>query len=274
MADCRLSYILLSYNEEAYIADAVRSALEQDYFPLEIIISDDCSSDRTFEVIKDITDRYRGSNIVRVRRNTRRMGLAEHLNLVLGLCSGALIFMAAGDDVSMSYRVTQCLRYWESNGRPSCIFSNAVVIDEEGSERGLWLSNNTKVIKNLDEFKRYGRVWSLGCSNAIDRNLFLKYGGISPNIIQEDGVLAFRAILEGGIEYIDRPLVKYRRHNGNIYNFKNRSSRRELYIGRVYMHLNWVRDYRRSGGHSLYIYFICFKEVLKDFLYIVYNALT
>jgi glycosyltransferase involved in cell wall biosynthesis len=43
---------MFAYNHERFIAEAVRGALSQTYSPLEIIISDDCSTDRTFEIIQ------------------------------------------------------------------------------------------------------------------------------------------------------------------------------------------------------------------------------
>ena len=48
-----VSVVIITYNHEQFIRDAVRSAFEQTYEPLEIIFSDDFSSDRTFEIIKE-----------------------------------------------------------------------------------------------------------------------------------------------------------------------------------------------------------------------------
>jgi glycosyltransferase involved in cell wall biosynthesis len=47
-----LTLAMFAYNHERFIAEAVRGALRQTYSPLEIIISDDCSTDRTFEIIQ------------------------------------------------------------------------------------------------------------------------------------------------------------------------------------------------------------------------------
>ncbi len=62
-----LTFILLAYNQERYIAEAVEGALGQTYSPLEIILSDDCSGDRTFELMKEAADEYRGPHEVIVR---------------------------------------------------------------------------------------------------------------------------------------------------------------------------------------------------------------
>ena len=55
-----VSYCIVSYNAEKFIQEAIESALNQDYYPMEIIISDDCSTDNTYEVIKNVTSEYKG----------------------------------------------------------------------------------------------------------------------------------------------------------------------------------------------------------------------
>jgi glycosyltransferase involved in cell wall biosynthesis len=49
-----VTFALFAYNQEKYIREAVEGALAQTYEPLEIILSDDCSSDRTFETMREM----------------------------------------------------------------------------------------------------------------------------------------------------------------------------------------------------------------------------
>ena len=49
-----ISFAVICYRQERFIAEAVLSALTQTYSPLEIIISDDCSPDATFDVVREI----------------------------------------------------------------------------------------------------------------------------------------------------------------------------------------------------------------------------
>ena len=46
----RFSFLLISYNQENYIEEALQSAFDQDYPNRESVVCDDCSSDRTFEL--------------------------------------------------------------------------------------------------------------------------------------------------------------------------------------------------------------------------------
>ena len=47
-----VTFALFAYNQENYIRAAVEGAFAQTYQPLEIILSDDCSKDRTFEIMQ------------------------------------------------------------------------------------------------------------------------------------------------------------------------------------------------------------------------------
>ncbi len=96
-----VSFVLLSYNQEQFIREAVRSAFAQTYEPLEIIISDDCSPDRTFEFIKDEVDVYQGPHKVILNRNEKNLGIAGNLNQAFQLAHGQFFVMAAVYDISI-----------------------------------------------------------------------------------------------------------------------------------------------------------------------------
>ena len=58
-----VSFTILCYNQEAFIREAVEGAFSQTYSPLEIIISDDCSKDQTYEIVKQMADAYRKGHV-------------------------------------------------------------------------------------------------------------------------------------------------------------------------------------------------------------------
>src|SRR5688572_9969862 len=95
-----LSYVLLTFNQDQYVQAALSSALAQTYQPMEIIISDDYSTDQTYPIICSLVSNYQGPHRIRVRKNDKNLGIGEHLNAVMQIASGKLIIMAAGDDVS------------------------------------------------------------------------------------------------------------------------------------------------------------------------------
>lgn len=128
-----VSLVVLTYNQETYIEAAVNSALAQDYPNLKIIISDDCSSDHTFDRAKDLIDSYAGSHSIELRRNDKNLGLINHVNTVISQVDTELVVVAAGDDISLPHRVSKLADVYQKSGKPKLISSTAFRIDEKGN---------------------------------------------------------------------------------------------------------------------------------------------
>ena len=92
---------VITYNQEQYIREAVDGALAQTYSPLQIIISDDCSPDATFDIAEDIVNKYEGPHDVLLNRNDPNLGIGKHVNKVMGLVKGDLVVLGAGDYISI-----------------------------------------------------------------------------------------------------------------------------------------------------------------------------
>ncbi|WP_291931480.1 glycosyltransferase, partial [Limnohabitans sp.] len=224
-----VSFVVLAYNQEEYIQDAVISALSQNYFPLEIIISDDCSSDNTYQIIEDVVRDLGGCKKIIVNRNSENLGTVCHLNKLIKIASGEFIVLAGGDDISLPIRTNFLINKWIGMERKICsIFTNAIVIDQNGKEHGKFF-NEPIVVKNIDEFISIGNCWLGGFSHGFPKILYEKYGPIKANTFQEDGVLSFRALLNNGIFYYEDCTVLYRRHQNNSYDTTNFEKLVKLY---------------------------------------------
>lgn len=101
----KLSYVLLSHNREKYIRAAIESAFAQDYEgELEYIFSDDCSTDRTFEIIKECVAAYKGNRRIVVTRTPRNLHLAGNTNHAMQFVESDWIVRADDDDYSSIHR--------------------------------------------------------------------------------------------------------------------------------------------------------------------------
>lgn len=84
-----------TYNQEEYIAQAIESALMQDYANLEIIIADDCSTDKTGEIAR----RYEADSRVKYYRNEKNLGrVGNYHNTLYNHTTGDWIVNLDGDD--------------------------------------------------------------------------------------------------------------------------------------------------------------------------------
>ncbi len=100
--------MLLSHNREKYIKAAVESAFAQDYAgELEYIFCDDCSTDRTFEIIKACVAAYKGDRRIVLTQTPQNGHLAVNTNHAVKHASSDWIIRADDDDFSSVDRCTQ-----------------------------------------------------------------------------------------------------------------------------------------------------------------------
>lgn len=262
-----VTFFLVSYNQSQYVKEAVRAALAQDYSPLEVILSDDASSDDTFAIMTELAKRYVGPHKVVLNRNPERLGVCGHVNKCMAMASGALLVGAAGDDISMPHRVTALVQAWNSAERRSySLFSNCLIIDEAGEEHGFWFAEPPNVTTTLAQFEETKRAWLVGCSHAFAAELFQEYGDLDVRILQEDGALAFRALLLGEIQYVDEALVKYRRHSKNSFSATDPRKVARLRRQAYFMKRGWLRDARHSQAVSRHLLTVLRSICLKAYV--------
>jgi glycosyltransferase involved in cell wall biosynthesis len=211
-----VSVALVSYNQEPYIRAAVRSAFAQTYSPLEIVLSDDCSQDRTFEIMQEEAQAYGGPHKVILNRNPQNLGVASNYNRAAALASGFLIVIQDGDDISLPDRTSRLVAASLEPTPVDMVCSRVFVIDQAGAALpDLTLPPVSPL--SLEEAVATGYISAAGCACAYSRALWSRYGPIDTEVLQEDIVLPFRALLERGIRIVDEPLVQYRVHGGNLF---------------------------------------------------------
>jgi glycosyltransferase involved in cell wall biosynthesis len=219
-----VSFVVVAYKQEHFIREAVRSALSQEYQPLEIIISDDCSPDLTFHIMKEEVAAYHGNHTVRLIRNDENIGLVRHLELVAQSAKGEFIVIQAGDDISLPNRTDLLVDSWLRPTPVDLVCSDVFVIDENGKTiREKWNRPYATPL-TLDQSILAGGCVAIGCSCGYSRRLFTKFSPMSDIVFQEDNVMPFRAMLLNGVRVVPDSLVGYRQHSNNIYFGKGRSN--------------------------------------------------
>lgn len=251
--DCPLvTFALFAYNQEQYIREAVEAALAQTYEPLEIIFSDDCSSDRTFDIIEELVKEYVGPHKVLLNKNQVNLGssgLGRHVNHVLAMAKGQLVVFAAGDDISLPCRTKELVQLWSKTGQPPCSLHSAVeTLSTDPLDTGKLISGCASFDGvNIQEGIRLGMKGVLGASHAITKNLFDHFGPLPEGTIFEDRTLAFRSLLAGKVLYCPKALVRYRQHSESITSRKNYEDqiRWERWIdGTIAQYKSFLADYQ------------------------------
>lgn len=238
-----VTYLLFSYNQEEYIEESVLSALDQTYEPLEIIISDDFSNDRTYKIIRNIVSKYKGSHQVIINRNNNNLGIIKHLNSITPMIRGELIVGAAGDDISEKNRVEKIVKeYINSSKKIQYFCSCAKTIDANGCEGDIIFSPGAKNIHSKYLAGLSPHPIGIGATQAWTSKLSLHFTPLRSAIFGEDQILGFRGILLGGALQINEPLIKYRVGSGVstqknnfqlIRYYKNKTNTIQMYWQRV-----------------------------------------
>ena len=220
------TFYVIAYNQARFVRHAVQAALAQTYSPLEVLLSDDCSTDGTFEIIQEVVSQYSGPHKVIVNRNDRNLGLSEHVNRIIALAHGELIIAADGDDLSEPQRAERCVEAWLNNGKPAALVSAIEFIDADGniSTKGEeWFSQflpieNETQTASLLRFCSRGSPRLISCSAAWTKEMFDAFGPMSPGLWFEDDVITVRAWLFDRIVFLQDVLVSYRQHESNLFN--------------------------------------------------------
>ncbi len=202
-----LTFFTLTYNQEKYIEETLEGIFNQTYSPLEIIISDDCSTDHTYEIIKKYVSQYKGPHKIIINKNEKNLGLIKHFNKVISMCHGELLVAGAGDDISLPNRIQTLYNRWkQEKDSIMALVSSSYTIDNEGKEFSNSLFEN-KEDRIEDNFYTDGS-WHGACV-AYSSKIYNTFGNITHNCY-EDMVYFRRALMLGKILFIKDKLVKYR----------------------------------------------------------------
>ncbi len=199
-------------------------ALAQDASHLEIILSDDCSKDATFEIMQEMAAAYDGPHTLRLNKNRKNLGVNNHINFLVQMASADVCVPFPADDTSVPNRVSRLLEVMERDDA-LLVHSDASTIDGEGNpavechKHALFYRSNDVTEAALSD------ALFLGATSAYRKELWQKYGPLPAySKAFEDLITGFRAALEGRISYVDEELVCYRQDVGisNVTNSKYR----------------------------------------------------
>lgn len=280
-----VTYILLSYNQENYIESAVLSALEQDYSNLEIIISDDCSTDNTYEIISNIFKNIKDSSYeinIHINRNTSNMGFIPHFNKLISMSKGEFIVVNAGDDICVKTRTSDAIDVFKNN--PDIMHLS--FIDDEIDENGkvIFCHENLdgKIVKfNLGDFILRKKKYKIsGASRVYRSEIFKIYPPLLDSTPTEDTTTFFRGILIGDAAILNKKGILYRRHSSSLSAEKNLM---KMDINRIIKQYYTDAMFAFKNGHIrisdlyialLWIFSITFKRNFRKIIFLLKNMFS
>lgn len=216
-----VSFILFTYNQERFVREAILGAFAQTYPHLEIILSDDCSTDQTFNIIREMGESYQGPHRIVINRNERNLGSIEHVNLMLKNATGDFVVMAAGDDISHARRSEILTAEWIRLGKPLLLHSKATRFLDSSAQRHRKIQpplpvKGANVLERVRNFVLYGNGGISGATIAVSKKMYGVFGSIGASCFAEDKIFALRALLADRTYLVDAELIDYRIHQNNL----------------------------------------------------------
>lgn len=182
---CKVTIGIVVYNIEDYVGESVLSALNQDFEDLEILVCDDCSTDNSIKIVRDIINKHPNGNKARIIINPVNYGTASVRNLCIDNAKGAFLFFLDGDD----YLEQDCISvlYNKMQEDPAdIVMANYRVVDDSDVKKKQRIQSNIvipnsrtdgnmAIAKWMEAHKKYyhGNLW-----NKLYRLSFLKDNNI------------------------------------------------------------------------------------------------
>ena len=219
-----VTFAIFAYNQEKYIHEAVEGAFAQTYEPMEIILSDDCSTDRTFEIMKEMASTYKGTKKIVTHQAHSNRGTLLHVADVASIAAGELIVVAHGDDISKKERTKEIVTDWLSTdawgiySKFDRINENGKIISESEDPRMLF-SSDYRLRHYLSKINAKAEI-VFGPVSAYDKRIFHFLDVTKDDyILSEDGVLSVLLNMLGKeIKMINKSLVSYRENEQSTTN--------------------------------------------------------
>jgi glycosyltransferase involved in cell wall biosynthesis len=135
----RVTLGIATFNRHTYLAEAIRSALDQDFTDLEVlVVLDGTTNPATTEILTELGDEPR----LRVVRHDGNLGIAAAYNTFVSEGRGELIAMLGDDDLCLPGRLRRQVEVFDREPDTRVVHGDATVIDSTGRQTGVWNSRD------------------------------------------------------------------------------------------------------------------------------------
>ncbi|MCA0932654.1 glycosyltransferase [Lutimonas saemankumensis] len=226
------SVIVITYNSEKYVLETLESTKNQTYKNIELIISDDCSSDRTIDIceswLKKNKSHFRNSMILKSSEN---LGTVKNMNKGYQFASADWLKFIAGDDILLNNCIEDLVFYCKTH--PSCeiLFGKVNILSGKNIFPYQNLEISTATENDQKKLVYHGSgLPAPGC--MLSKKILDRFNGFDESyFLMEDVPFWIKVVNEGiKIHFSEDTVVNYRRHGSNVHTI----NKNEFYINKSY----------------------------------------
>ncbi len=213
--DPKVSVLMITYNHEKFIAQAIESVLMQKTnFGVELVIGEDCSTDRTREIVLDFARRY--PTRIRPLLPERNLGMHQNFVQTYQACRGAYVAVVEGDDYwTASDKLQKQVDLLDAHPEHSAAAHNALRFNEEEDRA----QGNYCYLpaQSLPLEKMLITDWLPTCSVVLRRRVIGEFPDWFFTLYACDWSVLILCAEQGSIAYSDEVMAVYRQHNNGLW---------------------------------------------------------
>lgn len=209
-----VSIFIPVYNSSKYVDEAIRSAQNQTYKNLEIVVSDDASTDGSAEKLKELASK---DSRIKLFIQEKNLGITKNCNFLLKQCYGEYICFTAGDDVLAPECIESGVNGMNLNKDIAILFHSVKEID---SKSNIIKSNHNSMSKHygfIEDFLKKGVYLHL--NGMLVRKAFLVDCEFDETMLNASDLSLVWCILNkkgACFLYLDKVLSYWRRHLNSV----------------------------------------------------------
>lgn len=245
-----VSVLVVTYNQEEYISQTIESLLDQDcQFKYEILIGEDCSTDKTREICQSYEKKY--PEIVKLFLNDENKGFIKNYFSLFRHVRGKYIADCGGDDYWISTeKLRKQVEILESHPDISLVYGNWQVLNEKEKKQRNNLAEITKdwfdkdfygktAVRNYLNYKVMPRVV---LSTSCFRSDWLKKSMVNNNeiffgdgVVCEDLPISMALLMNGPFYLMKEELMVYRLLENSVSHSQNREKYLKEFAWKVFL---------------------------------------
>lgn len=209
-----VSVVMICYNQEQYIAEAIKSVLvQQTKFNVELIISNDCSTDNTDGVIGELIDDYKGNINIRYYKQADNLGMKKNFEWALSKIRGEYAAFCEGDDFwTNPTKLEYQINFLRQNIDYSLCFHNANTLYHSGIRNSLTSHIEDREYSSNEVLSN----WIVPTASVVFRVSALGQEIYHSNVVNGDIVVVLSCGDRGKIRGMKDCFCSYRMHNQGI----------------------------------------------------------